>query len=182
MIVKTFRSLVSYLKGWLPELYTGHVCCYEEVTALADHTAFDATVRLAVSTPDQVKEWVQKLNRSSGVTWRLRQTRPTLGRYVLYKVRVVLFEICNDQIYQLMSGCVVCVCLFNCMWIVNNYPFPGNLQVSASAAEWGKQKEDQEQEHLLWSKNGRNTEGGMLYEQVSWSTYSWSLVNTDTAE
>ncbi|KAK5919455.1 hypothetical protein CgunFtcFv8_023348 [Champsocephalus gunnari] len=33
----------------------------------------------------QVKEWVQKLKGSSGVTWRVDVTRPRLGKRVLFK-------------------------------------------------------------------------------------------------
>ncbi|KAK1894769.1 Transposase [Dissostichus eleginoides] len=62
-----------------------HVCQYEEVVSLGDHTGFEATLRLDVHTVEQVKEWVQKLKGSSGVTWRVDVTRPRLGKRVLFK-------------------------------------------------------------------------------------------------
>ena len=53
---------------------------------MGDHPTFDATVRVAALTVEQAKEWVQKLNLSSGVTWRVEVTRPRLGKRVLFKV------------------------------------------------------------------------------------------------
>ncbi|KAI4810224.1 hypothetical protein KUCAC02_019065 [Chaenocephalus aceratus] len=73
------------LKGWLPGEFRYQVCQYEEVVSLGDHTGFEATLRLDVHTVEQVKEWVQKLKGSSGVTWRVDVTRPRLGKRVLFK-------------------------------------------------------------------------------------------------
>lgn len=73
------------LNGWLPEQFPYRISHYEEGASLGDHPTFDATVRVAVLTVEQAKEWVQKLNLSSGVTWRVEVTRPRLGKRVLFK-------------------------------------------------------------------------------------------------
>ncbi|KAI4822683.1 hypothetical protein KUCAC02_008215 [Chaenocephalus aceratus] len=73
------------LKGWLPGEFRYHVCQYEEVVSLGDHTGFEATLRLDVHTVEQVKQWVHKLKGSSGVAWRVDVTRPRLGKRVLFK-------------------------------------------------------------------------------------------------
>ncbi|KAI4829083.1 hypothetical protein KUCAC02_023145, partial [Chaenocephalus aceratus] len=84
-LVSLINTPWGAVAGWLPGEFRYHVCQYEEVVSLGDHTGFEATLRLDVHTVEQVKEWVQKLKGSSGVTWRVDVTRPRLGKRVLFK-------------------------------------------------------------------------------------------------
>ncbi|KAI4794752.1 hypothetical protein KUCAC02_031857, partial [Chaenocephalus aceratus] len=99
--------------GWLPGEFRYHVCQYEEVVSLGDHTGFEATLRLDVHTVEQVKEWVQKLKGSSGVTWRVDVTRPSSWRWLWSKEsgvthgdRPALVAIVKEMLYCQEIGSV----------------------------------------------------------------------------
>ncbi|KAJ8349019.1 hypothetical protein SKAU_G00276080 [Synaphobranchus kaupii] len=77
------------LKSWLPPGYEYHVCSFEErpTDLVLDHRGFEASFRMAITGVGQLKDWVQKLAHSSGVTWRVAVTKLSKAQRVLFKVR-----------------------------------------------------------------------------------------------
>ncbi|KAK0150087.1 hypothetical protein N1851_009151 [Merluccius polli] len=68
----------------LPPRYEYHVCAYEERSTEHDHTHFEATLRVGVTTVTGLKEWLTKTKETS-VMWRVSTTRPRTGERVLFK-------------------------------------------------------------------------------------------------
>ncbi|CAK6953613.1 hypothetical protein KUCAC02_008215 [Scomber scombrus] len=98
LVVQKNRAFVISLTNdsnkscdWLPNQFRCHVCQYEEVPSAGDHTSFDATVHVDVSTVEQAKQWIHLLKGSSGVTWTVDVTRPRLGHRVLFKIEEKTF-------------------------------------------------------------------------------------------
>ncbi|KAJ8286453.1 hypothetical protein GJAV_G00039410 [Gymnothorax javanicus] len=70
------------LKDYLPAGYNYHVCEFKNISETNDHVNFRATLRMALSTVEEIKLWL----KSHTVTWRVDRTIPRKGQKVLYKV------------------------------------------------------------------------------------------------
>lgn len=75
-------SLYPVLKDWLPCNHEYHVCDYTTIRQTQDHIDFSATLRMTVSTVEEIQQWV----KSSTITWRIDRTRPPKGQRVIFKV------------------------------------------------------------------------------------------------
>ncbi|XP_076021148.1 uncharacterized protein LOC143012005 [Genypterus blacodes] len=70
------------LKECLPDSYDYHVCNYKTISDPGDHVNFRATLRMALSTEEEIKLWL----KSHTVTWRVDRTDPGKGQKVIFKV------------------------------------------------------------------------------------------------
>lgn len=70
------------LKDCLPDSYDYHVCHYKAISEAEDHLNFSATLRMALSTEEDIKQWVN----AHAVTWRVDRTDPGKRQKVLFKV------------------------------------------------------------------------------------------------
>lgn len=69
------------LKDCLPD-HEYHVCDYETLSKAVDHVNFRATLRMALSSEAEIKEWL----KSHTVTWRVERTHKTTQQKVLFNV------------------------------------------------------------------------------------------------
>ncbi|KAK0149276.1 hypothetical protein N1851_010189 [Merluccius polli] len=58
------------------------VCDYKTISETGDHVNFRATLRMTLSTEDEIKLWL----KSHTVTWRVDRTDPGKGQKVIFKV------------------------------------------------------------------------------------------------
>ncbi|KAJ8277811.1 hypothetical protein GJAV_G00080350 [Gymnothorax javanicus] len=65
------------LEEILPEGYSHRVCSYE---ALGEGNQ-RATLKLRLTSEEEVEGWLEQFKRSSGITWRKAKTYPDAGRY-----------------------------------------------------------------------------------------------------
>ncbi|KAK2829475.1 hypothetical protein Q7C36_017465 [Tachysurus vachellii] len=75
-------SLYPALKNWLPCNHEYHICDYKTIRQTQDHVDFSATMRMSISTIEEVQQWV----KDSTITWRIDRTRPPKGQRVIFKV------------------------------------------------------------------------------------------------
>ncbi|XP_053469446.1 uncharacterized protein si:dkey-75a21.2 [Ictalurus furcatus] len=75
-------ALYPALKDWLPCNHEYHVCDYKTIRQTQDHVDFSATLRMTISTIEEVQQWV----KDSTITWRIDRTRPPKGQRVIFKV------------------------------------------------------------------------------------------------
>ena len=52
----------------------------------------NVTLRLAVSTEEGAKEWLESMQKSSLSTFRVERTRPSSGEKILYKVCIAVYS------------------------------------------------------------------------------------------
>ncbi|XP_041461611.1 uncharacterized protein LOC121412915 [Lytechinus variegatus] len=71
---------VSWLEEFLPDNYKHHICSVKE-----GEDGVNITLRLAVSTEEGAKKWLESMQKSSLATFRVERTRPSSGEKVLYK-------------------------------------------------------------------------------------------------
>lgn len=70
------------LQDWLPCNHEYHICDYKTIRQTQDHIDFSATLRMTISTIEEVQQWV----KDSTITWRIDRTRPPKGQRVIFKV------------------------------------------------------------------------------------------------
>ncbi|XP_072527443.1 uncharacterized protein [Salminus brasiliensis] len=75
-------SQYPILKDWLPMQHGYHICEYKTIRQTQDHTDFSTTIRMALSTVEEIQQFVKDLP----ITWRIDRTRPPKGQRVLFKV------------------------------------------------------------------------------------------------
>ncbi|KAL7396325.1 hypothetical protein ABVT39_004230 [Epinephelus coioides] len=71
----------SELMDFLPKEYQYHICSYKEVNVTSDHTDFEATLRMSLTSKEEILVWLKLMP----VTWRVDYTRPTKGSKVIFK-------------------------------------------------------------------------------------------------
>ncbi|XP_063967041.1 uncharacterized protein LOC135156951 [Lytechinus pictus] len=71
---------VSWLEEFLPVNYKHHICSVKEGV-----DGVNITLRLAVSTEEGAKKWLESMQKSSLATFRVERTHPSSGEKVLYK-------------------------------------------------------------------------------------------------
>ncbi|XP_042339831.1 uncharacterized protein si:dkey-75a21.2 isoform X2 [Plectropomus leopardus] len=69
------------LMDFLPKEYQYHVCSYKEVNVNGDHTDFEATLRMSLTSKEEILVWLKLMP----VTWRVDYTRPTKGSKVIFR-------------------------------------------------------------------------------------------------
>eukprot|EP00057_Strongylocentrotus_purpuratus_P015305 XP_011669779.1 PREDICTED: uncharacterized protein LOC100891206 isoform X1 [Strongylocentrotus purpuratus] len=72
---------LRWLEDFLPENYEHHICNIE----IVEKEVKQVTLRLAVSTEEGAKEWLESMQKSSLATFRVERTYPTSVERVLYK-------------------------------------------------------------------------------------------------
>lgn len=90
---KTTVVLSVLLQDILPEGYNHHLCQFD-----SKENGFSASLRLDVRTEEGAKTWKKEFEESSLITWRVMRTRPSLSRYVLFKVCLTVLLIFTDCI------------------------------------------------------------------------------------
>ena len=79
------QFIVMWFVG-LPALHDYHVCNYKKLSETHDHVNFRATLRMALSTVDEIKLWL----KSHKVAWMVDWTIPGKGWKVIFKLRCLV--------------------------------------------------------------------------------------------
>lgn len=77
---------ITHLEKILPPDYFHLLCQHELLEMSVDSENFRASLKLPLTTEEEVQKWLDDFQKSSTLTWRKSRTYPDSGRYNRYRV------------------------------------------------------------------------------------------------
>ncbi|NP_001116781.1 uncharacterized protein LOC794385 [Danio rerio] len=89
----------DHVEKILPPGYSHLLCRHELLEKLEDMENFRASLKLQMTSEEQVQKWLEDFQKTSALTWRKSRTYPDSGRYNKYRVDLR----CHHKTYSASS-------------------------------------------------------------------------------